>query len=86
MTYLHVKRYQKCSNLVSLFTHIRIKNKHIKFIKSKCGIIFQSIEERTKNETLDDEDIQSDPIWDDDNEFDDETKRLCLNCMMMYSV
>jgi DNA polymerase III epsilon subunit-like protein len=74
----------KMFTLVSLFTNIRTKKKHIKHIKKSVGIAFLSIEERTKLETADEMEIESEPIWDDDNEEDLESKRLCLNCMLMY--
>jgi DNA polymerase III epsilon subunit-like protein len=74
----------KMFTLVSLFANIRIKSKHIKHIKKSVGIAFLSIEERTKLETCEDIELESEPIWDDDNEEDEESKRLCLNCMLMY--
>jgi DNA polymerase III alpha subunit (gram-positive type) len=77
----------KLFNLNSLTNLSRRKDKHVEVIKKTAGIAFQSIAERTQDEGLKEIDIPLDtiPLWDDDDEdMEEESIRLCLNCMLMF--
>jgi DNA polymerase III epsilon subunit-like protein len=72
---------------LSLFQHVIIKEKSMKWIKQTAGIAFQSLIDHVKEQPLDNQErMTTDPCWEELSPLSKSEARLCLNCMNFYRI